>query len=155
MRRYVAGLLAGVVLLGCSGGGSTSSTSATTTLPASVLTGGTTTAQHVLDRLTKAGLPIGPTLAHTSSDSVFQDFDGLMGKIDFHDSRLLSSSSDIDEGIDGGSVEVYRDERSAVAASKDRGGYVFVKGPVLLHLAGELAPEWAIGYRDALATAVP
>ena len=45
---------------------------------------------------------------------------------------------------------MYRDERAAIAAAKDRGGYVFVNGPVLLHLAGELAPEWVIGYRDAL-----
>ena len=83
----------------------------------------------------------------------FQDFDGLVAKVDFHDNRLLSSGSDIDESVDGGSVEVFRDERAAVAASKDRGGYVFVKGAVLLHLAGELTPEWVIGYRDALQAA--
>ena len=150
MRRWLVGLLAGALLLGCSAGGSSSPKSATTTLPASVVSDGTAKANQVIDKLTKAGMPIGPTVAHPSDDPVFADFDGLVGKVDFHDGRLLSSGSDIDEGIDGGSVEVYRDERAAVAAAKDRSGYVFVKGPVLLHLAGELAPEWVIGYRDAL-----
>lgn len=153
MRRWIAGLLAAALLVGCSGTGSSSPKSVTTTLPASVVGDGTAKANQVIDKLTKAGMPIGPTIAHPSSDTVFGEFDGLLGKVDFHDQRLLSSASDIDETIDGGSVEIFRDERAAIAASKDRGGYVFVKGPVLLHLAGELTPEWAIGYRDALETA--
>jgi len=150
VRRWLAGLLAAALLLGCSAGGSSSPKSATTTLPESVVNDGTAKANQVIDKLTRAGMPIGPTVAHPTTDPVFEDFDGLIGKVDFHDGRLLSAGSDIDEGIDGGSVEMYRDERAAIAAGKDRGGYVFVNGPVLLHLAGELAPEWVIGYRDAL-----
>ena len=149
MRRLLTGLLAGALLFGCSGGNS-SSKQATTTLPESTVNNGIDTANRVLETLRASGIPIGPTVAHPTSDKVFQDLEGLTGKVDFHDMRLLSSGSDIDEGIDGGSVEVYRDERFAVAASRDRGGYVFVKGFVLLHLAGELAPEWAMAYRDAL-----
>ena len=155
MRRCLAGVVAAALLVGCSGAGSSSPKSVTTTLPASVVGDGTAKANQIIDKLTKAGMPIGPTIAHPSSDTVFEEFDGLIGKVDFHDRRLLSSASDIDETVDGGSVEIFRDERTAIAASKDRGGYVFVKGPVLLHLAGELVPEWAIGYRDALETVAP
>ena len=122
----------------------------TTTLPSSVVNDGTARATAVLDQLKKAGVPIGESVAHPADDEVFADQQGLLAKVDFRDGRLLSTSSDIDEGVDGGSVEIYRDENSAVGASKDRGGYVLVKGAVLLHLAGELAPEWVIGYRQAL-----
>jgi hypothetical protein len=149
VRRWIAGVVAGALLVACTGGGSTSAPS-TTTLPASVVDNGTAAATKVIDKLTASGLPIGPTSPHPSNDPIFDAFDGLVGKVDFRDGRLLTSSSDIDENVDGGSVEVYRDERTAIAASRDRGGYVFVKGAVLLHLASDLAPEWVIGYRDAL-----
>jgi len=150
VRRWIVVLVAGALLLGCSGG-SSSRSAVTTTLPSSVLDDGTARATAVLDQLKKAGLPIGSTVPHPADDEVFVDQEGLTGKVDFRDERLLSTSSDIDEAVDGGSVEVYRDEGAAVDASKDRDGYVFVKGAVLLHLASELAPEWVIGYRDALA----
>ena len=122
----------------------------TTTLPSSVLNDGNARGTAVLDQLKKAGVPIGTSVPHPADDEVFVDQEGLLGKVDFRDQRLLSTSSDIDEAVDGGSVEIYRDENSAIAASHDRGGYVFVKGAVLLHLSSELAPEWVIGYRDAL-----
>lgn len=154
MRRLLAGVLTGALLLGCSGG-SSSKRSVTTTLPESVVNNGTTTAIQVIERLTRAGMPIGLTTPHPTDDPVFQDFDDLLGKVDFKDTRLLSTKSDIDEAVDGGSVEVYRDERAAISASHDRGGYVFVVRNVLLHLATELAPEWVIAYRNALTTAVP
>jgi hypothetical protein len=127
----------------------------TTTLPSSVVNDGTARATVVLDELKKAGVPIGLTVPHPADDEAFVNQDGLTGKVDFHDDRLLSMASDIDENVDGGSVEVYRDESSAVSSSKDRGGYVFVKGAVVLHLASELAPEWVIGYRDAFNRVVP
>ena len=119
-------------------------------MPSSVLNDGTARATAVLDQLKKAGVPIGLSTPYPADDEVFANLEGLTGKVDFHDERLLSMSSEIDENVDGGSVEVYRDENAAITASKDRGGYVLVKGAVLLHLAGELAPEWVIGYRDAL-----
>ena len=127
----------------------------TTTLPANVVNDGTARATVVVDALKKAGEPIGMSVAHPAGDEVFEDHEGLTGKIDFRDDRLLSTSSDIDEAVDGGSVEVYRDEKAALGAAKNRAGYVFVRGAVLLHLASELAPEWAIGYRDALTRIVP
>lgn len=116
---------------------------------------GTARATVVIDELKKAGMPIGLSVPHPADDEAFVNQDGLTGKVDFRDERLLSMASDIDETVDGGSVEVYRDENSAVSSSKDRGGYVFVKGAVLLHLASELAPEWVIGYRDALNRVAP
>ena len=149
MRRWFVVLVAGAVLLGCSGGTSSRS-EVTTTLPSSVVNDGTARATLVVGELKKAGIPIGLSVPHPADDDVFTDQEGLTGKVDFKDERLLSTSSDIDENLDGGSVEVYRDDKAAIGASKDRPGYVLVKGAVLLHLASELAPEWVIGYRDAL-----
>ena len=147
MRRSVLVFVIGALLLACSGGSSRSDV--TTTLPSSVANDGNARATAVVDQLKKAGVPIGLSVPHPADDEVFVDQEGLTGKVDFHDERLLSTSSDIDENVDGGSVEVYRDENSAVSASKDRPGYVFVNGAVLLHLAGGLTPEWVISYRDA------
>jgi len=149
VHRSVLIFVAGAVLLACSGG-SPSRSDVTTTLPSSVRDDGSARAAAVIDRLKAAGVPIGLSVPHPADDEVFIDQEGLTGKVDFRDERLLTTSSDIDENLDGGSVEVYRDENSAVGASKDRPGYVLVKGAVLLHLASELAPEWVIGYRDAL-----
>jgi hypothetical protein len=148
VRRSVLVFVGGALLLACSGG-SSSRSDVTTTLPSSVANEGNARAAAVVDQLKKAGVPIGLSVPHPADDEVFVDQDGLTGKVDFRDERLLSTSSDIDESLDGGSVEVYRDENAAVSASKDRPGYVFVNGAVLLHLAGGLAPEWVIGYRDA------
>lgn len=121
----------------------------TTTLPSNVVSDGTTRASAVIDELKKAGAPITMSVPYPADDEVFSNQEGLVGKVDFRDQRLLSTASDIDENRDGGSVEVYRDEKAAIGSAKDRGGYVFVKGPVLLHLSSQLAPEWVIGYRDA------
>jgi hypothetical protein len=153
VRRPVLVFVVGALLLACSGGSSRSDV--TTTLPSSVAHDGNARAAAVVDQLKKAGVPIGLSVPHPADDEVFVDQEGLTGKVDFHDERLLSTSSDIDETLDGGSVEVYRDENSAVGASKDRPGYVFVKGAVLLHLASGLAPEWVIGYRDAFNRITP
>jgi len=152
VRRSVLIFVAGALLLACSGGSSQSDV--TTTLPSSVANDGTARATAVIDQLKKAGLPIGQSVPHPAEDEVFVEQEGLTGKVDFRDQRLLSTSSDIDENLDGGSVEVYRDENSAVGSSKDRPGYVFVHGAVLLHLASELAPEWVIGYREAFSRIV-
>ena len=149
MRRWIVIVVAGALLLGCSSG-SRSKSEVTTTVPSNVVNDGTARATAVLEQLKKAGVPIGMSVPHPANDDVFVDHEGLIAKVDFRDGRLLSKSSDIDETVDGGSVEIYRDETSAIVGSKDRGGYVLVKGMVLLHLAGELAPEWVAGYRDAL-----
>ena len=127
----------------------------TTTLPSNVVNDGTARAVVVIDELKKAGVPIGLSIPHPADDEAFADFEGLTGKVDFRDERLLTTSSDLDETVDGGSVEVYRDEKTAIDASKNRPGYVFVRGPVLLHLASDLAPEWVSGYRDALNRLAP
>ena len=148
MRRWVV-VVACAVLLGCSGG-SSSRSAVTTTLPSNVVNDGTARATAVLDQLKKAGVPIGISVPHPAGDEVFVEHEGLTGKVDFRDQRLLSTSSDIDEAVDGGSVEVYRDENAAIDGSKNRDGYALVHGAVVLHLARELAPEWVIGYRDAL-----
>ena len=148
VHRWVLIFVAGALLLACSG--TSSRSDVTTTLPSSVANDGNACANAVVDQLKKAGVPIGLSVPHPADDEATVDQEGLIGKVDFHDERLLSTSSDIDENVDGGSVEVYRDENSAVGSSKDRPGYVFVKGSVLLHLASELAPEWVIAYRDAL-----
>ena len=77
MRRLLAGVLAGALLAGCSGGASSKS-SVTTTLPESVVNNGTTTANQVIERLTRAGMPIGLTTPHPTDDPVFQEFDELL-----------------------------------------------------------------------------
>jgi len=107
VRRSILVLVAGALLLACSGGSSRSDV--TTTLPSSVASDANARAAVVVDQLKKAGVPIGLSVPHPTDDQVFIDEEGLAGKVDFHDERLLSTSSDIDENLDGGSVEVYRD----------------------------------------------
>ena len=144
-----AGVAIAVLLLGCSDGSSASSTSSAV-LPASVVDNGTTAANDLIGALKGSGIPIGRTFAHPASDAIFAERDGLIAKVDFQDERLLSTNRSIDDDVNGGSVEVFRDERSAVGAARDRCGYVYVSGLFLVHLAAELAPDWVIGYRNAV-----
>ena len=105
---------------------------------------------QVVDSLRRAGLPITSTVERSPDDDAYEAIDELVSKVDFRDSRLLSDSKTIHEDLDGGSVEVYRDEHAAVAGLRDRCGYTFQSGAVVLHLASEFAPKWVMQYEDAL-----
>ena len=110
---------------------------------------GSAEASRVIAGLQHAGLPVVSPVPQVLD---VEEPDGLQARVDFRDARLLSpsSSSDSDTAASGGSVEAFDNELDAVAASKDRGGYVFTHGRVVVLLSSDLAPEWVIDYRAAL-----
>ena len=140
--------MAAAALIGCSDSSSTPTASGAST--AASTDGSASGAMQLIGELRRAGLPITSTVERSPEDDAYREYEELVSKVDFRDGRLLSTSQKIDEDFDGGSVEVYRDERAAVAGLRDRCGYTFQYGAVVVHLASAFAPEWALEYRHAL-----
>src|SRR3954464_12523441 len=103
------------MLAACSGSGpAASSTQSGSGAPATGGSGSVSAAMQLVGELRNAGLPVTATVERGPGDDADGEFEGLISKVDFRDSRLLSANRSIDEDADGGSLEVYQDERAAI-----------------------------------------
>lgn len=149
MRRLVRRVVLSIAVLALVACSSNRAASPTTSVDTASAAAGGAEASRVIAGLQHAGLPVVSPVPQTLE---VEEPNGLQARVDFRDARLLSpsSSSESDTAASGGSVEAFDNELDAVAASKDRGGYVLTHGRVLVLLSSDLAPEWVIDYRKAL-----
>lgn len=156
----ITGLLA---LTGCGGNDSSGSSKDSSEAPATAQSSDTELdAEQVVTRIAEAidsAKPATVYTAETDPNNLLGRPSGYESKADFTDSRAKPELDD--EVQQGGSVEVFDDPADA----KDRGKFIadtlkkmkifgteyhYTKGGILLRVSGELTPDQAAEYEEAL-----
>ena len=122
-------------------------------------------AEQVTAQLKQAGLPVANVAVYTAKtdpNKLLGRSNGYASKTAFDDTRVDLSKFQKGEVPRGGGVEVFDTADAAQrrgeyiakiqqASSLLGSEYLYTSGPVLLRISGELTPEQAKGYANALA----